>query len=161
MTREQVYALIEEHYKENFTRLVSRMSGPSKSKHNAEDIVQEAYLRALQYWKSYKEHIKIGQWFRGILNNSTRDFFRAESLSGMSVDDYGGEIISPSVFHRLELQELIERMGEQPERVETILRLYLLDEYTVKEIEEVVPESKTNIRKIVQRFREEIRMGDK
>jgi len=159
MTKEEVYGMIEDHYRGNFEMLTKRMAYGAKSIHNAEDIIQEAYTKALTYWTSYKEGMDFAGWFHVIINNATKDFFNTESLQGMSVDNPPDPIVSPSVLHKMELDEVVQMIEDQPERNATILRLFLLDDYNVKEIAAVVPESGSNIRKIVQRFREGLRDG--
>lgn len=158
MTKEEVYAIIEDHYRDNFDSLVKKITGSAKSRHNAEDIIQEAYCRACQYWKSFKGDLEFNNWFTSILNNSTRDFMRNESMQGMVMDEWSGEIVDPVAFQRIELSEMLDLIQRQPARVSRILEYYLLDEMSVKEISQVVPESPSNIRKIVQRFREEARV---
>lgn len=159
MTKEEVYDLIEENYRDNFKFFTNRLSRFNQSRHNAEDIIQEAYTRALQYWKAYNPEQEIGQWIHGIIGNSTRDFFRAESVQGMGLDLASDDRIDGAAMARLELTDLLEMFDEQPWRTAKILKLFFLDQFSVKEIEQIVPESGANIRKIVQRFREEIRNG--
>ena len=60
--------IIEEFYKENFDKLVVQLSRRAGSLENAEDIVQEAFLRALTYKDAYNPKLnQFSTWFNGIL----------------------------------------------------------------------------------------------
>ncbi len=152
MTREQVYQLIEEHYREHFDIITRRISRYLGSRYNAEDVLQEAYYRTCKYWDTYDDKQDFKKWFNVILNNSIKDFFKKQILHGMSVDVLP-EIAAVQTLQRIEIGELVKLIEEQEERVCRILKLYLLEGYTSYEVAEIVPESAVNIRKIVERFR--------
>ncbi len=155
MIREQVYKLIEEHYKENFNRIVRRISRYLNNRHNAEDVVQEAYFRACKYWKSYESEKEFSHWFNIILNNAIKNFFKTNIMQGMGADITLDN--TPHALKCIELKELLGLIENEDERVRRILTLYLVEGYTSVEVGEIVPESAINVRKIVQRFRNEIK----
>jgi len=73
MTRDEAYKVIEDYYRKNFKRLVNISRGRAGSYHNAEDVVQEAFTRALKYHKSYNPAMTaFDAWFSRILDNSLR-----------------------------------------------------------------------------------------
>ena len=87
MKKKQVYKLIEDYYRENFDSLVIRTINKAGGKANAEDIVQEAFTRALTYYTSYVPDIyEFGAWFSRILDNTSKDFHRVEKNKGMVID---------------------------------------------------------------------------
>src|SRR3546814_14161868 len=59
MDKEEAYKIIEYHYRNNFKNLISRYSRQFQSHSRAEDIVQEAYTRALQYWNRYSARKRV------------------------------------------------------------------------------------------------------
>ena len=156
MDKEQVYALIEGHYREHHDPTVARIGRYLRHKANAEDVVQEAYYRMCKYWKSYDPEQEVRKWFGTILNNTIKDFFKADLVHGM-VGDMPEEDTAPvRVLQRIEIKELIAIIDEKPKNIRTILTLILLQGYTSLETAEQVPESAANVRKIVQRFRQEV-----
>ncbi len=163
LERRNIYNVIEEHYKKNFKLLVNKLSRYFGSKHSAEDIVQEAYYNALRYWHTYDNKQPFDNWFRTIVNNAIRFHYKQEMLHGM-LDDSGllkeemEERMLKPFFQRIELKELLKKIEEQTDRIKRILKLYLLEGYTSLEVETIVPENANNIRKIVQRFRDEIKL---
>ena len=68
---------IENHYKENYGRILKRMTFRAGGIHQAEDIVQEAYCRALKYYSELKVE-EFDRWFSMILNNAYNDYKRDE-----------------------------------------------------------------------------------
>lgn len=156
MNRQEVYALIEQHYRDNYEDTVKKLSGHTGSSYNAEDIVQTAYMRACEYWNTYDPEQDMNAWIRTIINNSMKDFFRAEILQGMTEGPPNHDGISSAAFHSLELEELLKHIEGKPFGIKRILRMYLIDGYDSQEISKIVPENPANIRKIVERFRNEI-----
>lgn len=158
MTRQEVYKLISEHYRENFQRKVDALSARNASKANAEDILQEAYTRAFQYWNSYDPTKPFDAWINSIVLNAMRDFFKTEVQYGMvrEEDEWIYDYKMPEAFRRIEIKELVRLIDDEEENIAKILRLYLIEGYTSQEIDAVVPETRVNIRKIVQRFRDKL-----
>ncbi len=158
MTKEKIYSLIEELCKEKHKKMVTRLFYYLHNRHNAEDILQEAYYRALKYWKTFNSEEDFQGRFRIILNNVLKDFMKAERLRGMKDENYPPiREIQNHIFHRLALKEVLDIIDEKTDRVKRILYLHLIDGYTAKEVEQIVPESVATIWKITQRFREEIK----
>jgi RNA polymerase sigma factor (sigma-70 family) len=158
MKREQVYDLVEQHYRDRRNSIVKRIRRFFQSPHYSEDVVQEAYTRALKYWNTYDPEQNFNTWFSAILNNAIKDFFKTEALQGMVVDVPGQRDDGVTrIFDRLALEELVEYIEKQPDRISRILHLNLIQGYTSDEVAQLVPETADNIRKIVQRFREDVR----
>lgn len=157
MEQIEIYKVIEDHYRSNFTQLVRRFSRFLNSKARAEDIVQEAYTRALTYWKSLSPDISVNAWLRTILNNCIKDNFKTEMLHGMANYSETETISKPNAIPAIMLKQVVERIKAKPENIGRILSLFLLEQYRPIEIAQVVTEKVSNIRQIVSRFRKEIR----
>jgi len=156
MDKESVFKLIEEHYKKRAELSTRRIGRYLSNRANAEDVVQEAYLRMCTYWKSYDPEQSVDKWFGTILNNSIKDFFKADMMHGMSDTMPVEEPAFDNVLNRIEVAELMEIINGKPEDLRKILHLYLIEGFTSSEVGEVVPQSAANVRKIVQRFRDEV-----
>lgn len=157
MQKHQVYKLIEEHYKVNFASLVKRLRSASGSSHNAEDVVQESYARACTYWDSYDSALSFDAWITGIRNNCFRDLQKDIILKGMVKDDLAA-IPDPPHLDATDgvlIREIRNLIDKQSKKIAFVLRLYLLDEYSSKEVSELTGMTAEAIRKIVSRFRQE------
>lgn len=161
MNKEEVYKLIEDHYRDNFNRMVKYISRNSGNRHNAEDILQEAYTRALLYWKSLEaRHDKsMNEWFRGILKNCFRDSLREQLEKGIVVEGHVDKIVdhNHSGYARKWLKEIKEKMRLYNKKDEYILNLYFIYQYKIYEIEMLVRESFIYVKNLVQKFRRELR----
>lgn len=84
---------IEQFYLANHDLYVKRLSRKAGSVQNAEDIVQEAFLRALFYADSYaaREDQDMEKWFNSILRRALVDFMRVETKQGMTSQTDTGE----------------------------------------------------------------------
>lgn len=85
--------IIEQFYIDNHELYVKRLSRQAGSPSNAEDVVQEAFLRALQYADSYteREGQNMEKWFNSILRRALVDFKRVETKQGMVASTESGE----------------------------------------------------------------------
>ena len=157
LAKAEVYELIEDHYRSNFKHLVMRFRGPSGSRHNGEDIVQEAYTRAMKYWHSFNVDRDFKRWFSTILLRCLKDKIKDEKEHGF----FEGEIITSDTqtkaFNRIIIKDVQKIIHMQPDNVRYILTLYFFEQYKTKEIAEIVPESHTNIRRIIHDFRKTLR----
>lgn len=161
--RQQFYDIVEEHYKSNFEKGVKKLSRYLGSRYAAEDILQTAYTNALSYWNTYDKTKPFDNWFRIVINNAIRAHFKVEIMHGMIdgdvfIQEETEERMLKPFFKNLELKPLLAYIEKQADNIKHILKLYLVEGYNSREIEKVVPESATNIRKIVQRFRDEVKL---
>lgn len=157
----EVYKLIEDHYRKHFNSNVSKLRYATGSAHNAEDTVQEAYTRALKYWKSYNFQ-GVENWFISILNNCIRDTQKDTILNGMVQEDLAHvvEPTRPDITDEVLANEVKREINKQPARVAQILHLYLFEGYTSRELSEFTEYSPEAVRKAVSRFKADL-FGDK
>lgn len=144
--------IIEEFYVENREKLVKRVSFRVGGVHNAEDVVQEAFVRALQYRSSFNPEVQeFGAWFNTILNNAARAFKREDKMEGMTTteltepleDDLAREVMSSTIEKEIADWKPVQREA---------LRLFFTLGYTAREISEIMPYKIGMIRFIVREF---------
>ncbi|QVJ12717.1 hypothetical protein [Pseudomonas phage PSA11] len=147
-------------FKNNYNELVKRVSFRAGTPENAEDIVQEAFARALKYWNSYDpERKELGAWFNSILNNALRDFKRDERRYGMC-EEFDEEEVDGVVLSQTEsgLRKFIDRaIAERPSNVADVLHLYFILGYKPREIVEVTDADAAFVSRMVYNFREELK----
>lgn len=148
---------IEKHYIEQYSLLVKRMYNRTKDVPSAEDIVQEAFARALKYWA---EPDNLEAWFNILLNNAMRDFIRSERISGCS-DSIEGEEDWEAVpvcdWAEDMLVCISEDIKRYPKPTCDILFLYFEREFKPREIHEILGEPNGTIRNTIGRFRQDIK----
>lgn len=147
---------INQYYEEERDNLVRRITFRAGSPENAEDIVQEAFTRALQYAKSFdKDKACIRSWFSGILNNALRDFKRDERLYGMceEFEEEEHDGLEMDLLHHDIQRKIREDMKMQNELHACVVDLYFNKQYKLSDIVKVTDESFHNVHKIVVRFK--------
>jgi len=158
MTREEVYGMIEMHYRDHFSNLVKRNIGTCGGKALSEEAVQEAYTRCCQYWDSYEEGRDFTKWFNCILINCIKTKVKEERDHGAGGD--GNEVadVQARAFNKVMLSDVRAIIDKQTENIRNILMLFFFGEYTTLDISNVVPETHSNIRVIIHNFRKKLRV---
>lgn len=153
-----MHSKIEQHHLDNFDRLVIVFSHRAGGRWNSEDVVQEAFTRALKYSNSFDEDKQeFGGWFNGILNNALRDYTKDVRLLGMSVEytEDMDELI-PLLEWESDLIDAVKKdIERKSEGIRQALWLYLFRQYKPREIAQVVDMTNAHIRTAVKEFKQE------
>jgi len=144
--------MIEQHYRDNYKKLVYRIAYRVRGPANAEDVVQEAYARALKYVDN-TEVLEFDKWFNRLLNNACKDWQNVERHQGMAwsnipEDALGGYDLPDSI----DLEPLIAHNSPAHQEV---LRLYFKSDMREVDIVHVVGKTYGAIHQILVRFRRE------
>jgi DNA-directed RNA polymerase specialized sigma24 family protein len=147
---------IENHYRINYQKLLKRMTFRAGDHHQAEDIIQESYYRALKYSDSCREG-EFDQWFSMILNNTLRDVKREEmGIVHVELDEEAEGQLVCSLVPSQTVREIYELVESKSEVQTEILMLHLKHSYSPTDISKLTPYSYAMIHKIIQRFRKEV-----
>lgn len=152
---------IETHYKKNYKRLVKHMTNrvPDNSPALAEEVVMEAYARALAYWESYDPtRGEFSTWFNRIMNNACAACIRDEQGTNLSMDDDDLDLEPYRLMQDIEIPFHIivliqSEMNKQRPEVKEVLNMFFNLGMKTREIAECVDYNHGNIRQIVRRFR--------
>jgi RNA polymerase sigma factor (sigma-70 family) len=111
---------------------------------DAEDIMQDAFLKAFRNLGSYKGEVSFGSWLRKIVVNQSLDYLRKRKvqftdlnpITDIQVDDngFGNEDIDVKTEYKMVLNEIMKL----PEGYRVILSLYLLEGYDHEEIAQIL-----------------------
>ncbi len=96
--------LVERHSKAIF-RVAYRMTG---NEHDADDVVQEALLRAYRQLPAFEERANFGTWLHRIAINCSLDLLRSR---GRIDKHYGGEL------ETAEMSGAARSLGPEPDRL--------------------------------------------
>jgi len=152
--------IIEAHFRKNYKSLVKRVINrvPNKSHALAEEVVQEAYVNALQYWKAFDPNRgEFSVWFNRILSNAANKCLNQET--GMPSLDNEEIDLEPHIINNdvdipcdivLKIQDGIK--DQRPEIAEVLHMFFNLGMKT-KDIEQCTDFTHTNVRQIIRRFR--------
>ena len=151
--------ILEEYYKKNRKRWVRDVIKIVGNKEDAEDVIQEAFIRAFRYFSSFKGG-NINGWFYRIMINCCVDFFAKrkrydEALEQFQLLNYD----SPDLFKRVENKQFIQKIirNLSLSSHQDVVILYYLQQYSAKEVASMTGETEANVRKICLRFKERIK----
>lgn len=155
--------VITEYYSNNFDKIVKRVTRWVPGVMDAEDVVQESFVRALQYEHTFNSALSSVQtWFSNILNNVHRKMKRDEYLATVEIkeediytreaDEYEDE----EDVHR-KIKECIS--VEKKEQHRNVLFLHLIAGLKVSEVSRQLQIPVESVKTVVKRFKKT--MGDR
>jgi RNA polymerase sigma-70 factor (ECF subfamily) len=109
---------------------------------DAEDIMQEAFLKAFTKLKTYRGEVSFGAWLKRIVVNKALDFLR-QKKEQVSLEDAGeleeiGEEATPYLELAYSAEEIKNAMYALPEGYRIVLSLILLEGYDHEEVSEIL-----------------------
>lgn len=151
---------LDAHFRKNYKTLVKRVINrvPYKSHALAEEVVQTAYLNAINHWKAFDpERGSFDAWFNRILNNAANKCLQQENgLISLDDDNYD---LDPFIINDdldipqnivLKIQDGIKQ--QKPEIAEVLHMFFNLGMKT-RDIEECTNLPHSTIRSHIRRFR--------
>ena len=137
------YALLVDRHKDRALTLACRLVG---LKEEAEELVQDAFVRAFRSLDQFRGDAKFGTWFYRILYNlcMTRVTRRRGKADQVNLDDEGVldtlqvDEDEPSIDERIEEHELHELISDEinnlPEKFRSVVTLFYVQEMSYEEI---------------------------
>lgn len=154
--------LFREKYNQKFKMMRSILRGDSAT---AEDVVQEAFTRALKYQNSFDEdRATLEVWFNKILFNSLRDVQQQARNSPpptqeeeFSLEDvFSQDWFADNPQSRQLLVETLSKV-DNPKKKQVLTLFYILG-YSTKEVTEIEEGlTQTNVTSIVNRFKNSLK----
>lgn len=152
---------IEELYLDkyqSFVKIASRLIGGDM--YSAEDVVQEAFKRAMEYKDSYDPQFgTMLKWFNSILFRCAVDFKKDERMGGMSTELKDEDVVVQDDFgrHNKTLEEIKADIDELGGENRQICYLYFIKQYKPREIVHITGANSNSVRTAVKRFLQQLR----
>ena len=155
------YAILVEKHKNLAYTLALRIS---KNHEDAEEIAQDAFLKAYHSLNSFKEESKFSTWLYKIVFNTAISRMRKKQILNVSMDEgnIGNTIREERInsldsLHKKERKKIIaEAIARLKEEESVVMTLYYLNENNLKEIEEITGFSNSNIKILLHRGRKKL-----
>ncbi len=155
------FSLLINRYKNKAFSLLKRML---KNEMEAEEVLQDCFLKAFNGLKNFKQESKFSTWFYRIVYNSalTKLSIQKRKITNemSSIDDHLN-LFNESDFKFSEkkdfsrfLNELIEKL---PEKYSAVITMFYLEEMSCEEISEVMQVSVSNVKVMLYRSRNALR----
>lgn len=148
-----------ELYKKDYKDLVKKARYRGTPPQDAEDVVQEAFTRALTYFHAFDgTKQNIGAWFNTILNNAVRDYKKEERNKGavFDKDQHDKEaLVSPDIVRSMETT-ITREIKNYDKPHSDILYLFYIMQYKPREICQILEVTNEVVRITTFRFKKRI-----
>jgi len=128
----------------------------AKNRMEAEDILQEGYIKVFKNLNTYKGEGSLEGWVRRIMVNTAINFYRASIKYVQSLDDdemNDKNLPNVSMNDLLSTKELLKIIQELPEGYRVVFNLYAVEGYSHKEIAAILDVSESTSKSQLSRAR--------
>jgi RNA polymerase sigma factor (sigma-70 family) len=112
-----------------------------KDKAEAEDAMQEAFIKAFRKLHQFKGDVTFGAWLKRIVINTCLDLIKAKKAIFETIDEEAIKIADNNdwqVSDQVTVLEIRNAIDKLPSNFKTVVQLYLLDGYDHQEIAEIL-----------------------
>jgi len=113
----------------------------SKNNTDAEDILQEGFIKIFKYLKDFRNEGHFEGWMRKIMVTTSLNFYKRKSLLNKEVDPEfvnAPSMSVPDVISLLSSEELLSMIQELPDGYRMVFNLNTIEGYSHKEIGEIM-----------------------
>lgn len=163
---QQAFALLVNKYQKGVHALVWGKIGDF---HIAQEITQDAFLKAYQNLETLKNHNLFGGWLYVIASRLCSDWFQKKSLPEQSLEVTDMNEVNQASYSRYIAQkqeaeadetrrEVVKKLLQKlPESERTVMTLYYLGEMTIKTISEFLGVSPNTVKSRLSRARNRLK----
>lgn len=112
----------------------------SKDRTEAEDNLQEGFIKVFTYLKNFRHDGSLEGWVRKIMVNVSLEKFRKQNVL-YPVEDiqvYESKHFSNDIIERITAAELVELIQELPPRYRMVFNLFVMEGMNHKEISDIM-----------------------
>jgi RNA polymerase sigma factor (sigma-70 family) len=151
------YAILIDRYKNKAFSMLSRML---KNKMEAEEVLQDSFLKAFNGLKTFKGEAKFSTWFYKIVYNSALSRLsvqkRKTEMEMSSMDEHFN-LVNEDDFNLTEKKDLSlylkEMVNKLPANYASVISMFYLENLSCEEISEVMETSVNNVKVMLHRSR--------
>jgi len=155
------YSIIVDKYKNKAFSMLKRML---KNEFDAEEVLQDCFLKAYKSLNAFKGEAKFSTWFYRIVYNTALTRLSSQKRKTesemTSVEDHFN-LESQYVADEIEKKDLSkfvqETITKLPERYSAVITMFYLNEMTIEEISGVMGITVSNVKVMLHRSRNALR----
>ncbi|WP_409291016.1 RNA polymerase sigma factor SigW [Peribacillus sp. SCS-37] len=166
---QNAYSTIVEEYKDKVFYLCYRMVG---NRHEAEDLAQEAFVKAYIHLKSFNMNLKFSTWIYRIATNlcidrirkKKPDYYLDAEIAGTDGLDMYSQLASDAdspekEAESMEMQEAVQKeILKLPEKYRSVIILKYMEDLSLKEISDALDLPVGTVKTRIHRGREALRL---
>lgn len=133
-----------------------------KNTEDAEDVTQEAFIKAFGKMHQYKGEVTFGAWLKKIVIHKCIDFLKTKKERKLNLDETYMHIPDNDNDWTVEddtltVEDIKEAIVQLPEKYRYVVMLYLIEGYDHSEISEIVNISETASRTQLMRGKHKLK----
>jgi RNA polymerase sigma-70 factor (ECF subfamily) len=141
---------------DKYSNAVYRMAfAYCKNKADAEDIMQEVFIKRFSIDIAFDEETKEKSWLLKVTVNKCRDMFRSlrykYSLTSIPLEE------ASLVYETPEESEVYRAVMSLPQKYRTVIHLFYYEEYSIKEISVITGSRETAVQTQLFRARKKLK----
>lgn len=115
-----------------------------KDSMEAEDIVQEAFIKAFTKLHQYKAEVTFGAWLKRIVINKSIDLLKSKKQQLLELEEVHLKVVDTTyenewlVEDTITLNEVKDAINKLPDKYKYVVMLYLIEGYDHQEIAEIL-----------------------
>ncbi|UOY09332.1 RNA polymerase sigma factor [Muricauda sp. SCSIO 64092] len=117
-----------------------------KNEDDAEDVLQESFIKAFQRIHQYKGEVAFGAWLKRIVVNGCIDFLKSRKQRMLELDERYIHMVDDGdwdVEEGIDMEDIKTAIEELPDKYRYVVQLYLMEGYDHSEISEILGISET------------------
>ncbi|MEO0571856.1 MAG: RNA polymerase sigma factor [Bacteroidota bacterium] len=117
-----------------------------KNEDDAEDVLQESFIKAFQRIHQFKGEVTFGAWLKRIVVNGCIDFLKSKKQRMVELDESYMHIADEEdwkVEDTIDLKEVKNAIEQLPDNYKYVVQLYLIEGYDHNEIAGILKISET------------------
>ncbi len=131
-----------------------------KNSQDAEDVMQEAFIKAFKKIDIYKGEVTFGAWLKKIVIHTSIDLLKSVKVNFSDLDDTYLNVISDNhweVEAQVSVEEVKLAICQLDQKYELVLSLFLIEGYDHQEISSILEISEVNSRTLLLRGKKKLK----
>lgn len=108
----------------------------------AEDVVQESFIKAFTKLEQYKAEVTFGAWLKRIVINKSIDLLKSKKQRLVDLEDVQLKVVEEddnwSVEADVSIDDVKKAIKQLPEKYKYVVMLYLIEGYDHQEIADIL-----------------------
>lgn len=111
---------------------------------DAEDVLQEAFIKAFSKLYQFKNDVTFGAWLKRIVINKSIDFLKSKKQRLIDLEEAHLKVVDTTdddkwlVEDTITIDEIKEAINKLPDKYKYVVMLYLIEGYDHQEISEIL-----------------------
>ena len=124
----------------------------------AEDVMQEAFLKAFSKIDTYKGEVSFGAWLKKIVINRSLDYLKKRKVKFEEINEKTNQIPDYQMeIKEVNMKVIQDAIQKLPDGYRVVLSLFLIEGYDHEEISEILRISNSNSRTQYLRAKNKLR----